>query len=596
MRLLLGLFVVVTAIASLHYLLIGVLLRLNLQVGVSLFDHGLYGLYPTRQYVSFNMESPDVELAVWDDRCSDGYIFIAPHGSPIEGSNPVILDKFGNLVWTMPVDRPATDFNVQEYLGEKYLTYWHGESDHGHGLGSYAMLDSHYIHRFEVTPVGHFEGDIHDFHISEDGTALIVIYDLKQANLLEFDGPNHGFIYDGVFQEVDIATGELIFEWHFSDHVPFSASYTPELKGSGKDSTFPWDPYHINSVDKDDSGNYIVSARHTHSVYNIDSTTGEILWILGGKGNQFTDASNGRATDFAWQHDARWHDQGTLTLYDNAAKDFLGPITRSRGMIIDLDVPNRVAAVRQQYFHPDGIRAHSQGNMQLLPNSGNPFVGWGHCAAYTEFSPAGEVLCDTHLSASNWFQLGLVVSYRTYKSDWIGRPLTIPMAVVVEDSVFVSWNGATEIAAWRLELWDGVDMNDMQFEPTKSVEKIDFETKVDLPDEIPNTYFRLVAVDSKDNVLGRTALLSKHPRQALSEWLGIAVFGELSWPVVVTILALFCCCLLAVYGVVKAMIPTARRLFSYFNVGRRLGFERVTLSTEEDEEEDVPLMTHRHGD
>lgn len=145
-RLLLDLFVVATAIASLHYLLIPVLLRLNLQFGISLFDHGFYGLYPATQYVSFDMESPDVELAIWDDRCSEGYIFIAPHGSPIEGSNPVILDARGNLVWTMPVDRPATNFNVQEYLGAKYLTYWHGESDHGHGLGSYSMVCDQILH------------------------------------------------------------------------------------------------------------------------------------------------------------------------------------------------------------------------------------------------------------------------------------------------------------------------------------------------------------------------------------------------------------------------------------------------------------------
>ncbi|KAJ5543813.1 hypothetical protein N7513_003396 [Penicillium frequentans] len=404
-----------------------------------------------------------------------------------------------------------------------------------------------------------------------------------------------GFIHDGVFQEVDIATGELLFESHFSDHVPFSASYTHELQGTGRDSVSPWDPYHINSVDKDDSGNFIVSARHTHSVYSIDGTTGEILWVLGGKNNEFTDASDGRATDFAWQHDVRWHDEHTITLYDNAAKDFLGPITRSRGMIIDIDVMNRVATLRNQYFHPGGIRAHSQGNMQLLPKTGNAFIGWGHCAAYTEFTPDGEVLCDTHLSASNWFQLGLVVSYRTYKSDWVGKPLTIPSAVVVKDSVYVSWNGATEIATWRLELWDGVDMNNMHFEPLKSIEKFDFETKIELPDEIPDTYFQLVALDIKDTVLGKTTLLSKHPRQTLSERLGINVLGELSSPVVVTIFALICCYLLAMCRTLKALILLVSRIFGCSGLsqfGRRLGLEPVTTNAEQNEEYIILMAPH----
>lgn len=139
-RLYLTLFVFVTAIAALHFVLVPVLLRLDVEIKPSLFDSGFYGLYPTRRYVSFDLDSPEVELAIWDDRCSDGYVFIAPHGPPIEGSRPLILDARGNLVWTMPTDKPATDFNVQEYLGEKYLTYWHGTSMHGHGLGSYSMV------------------------------------------------------------------------------------------------------------------------------------------------------------------------------------------------------------------------------------------------------------------------------------------------------------------------------------------------------------------------------------------------------------------------------------------------------------------------
>lgn len=118
------LFILIPAIAPLHFLLIPVLLRLHMQFGLSLYDYGFYGLYPTRHYTSFDLDSPDVEVALWDDRCSDGYFFIAPHGPPIEGSRPLILDARGNLVRTFPTDKPSTDFKVQEYRGEKYLTFW----------------------------------------------------------------------------------------------------------------------------------------------------------------------------------------------------------------------------------------------------------------------------------------------------------------------------------------------------------------------------------------------------------------------------------------------------------------------------------------
>jgi hypothetical protein len=35
----------------------------------------------------------------------------------------------------------------------------------------------------------------------------------------------------------------------------------------------PYDPFHFNSVDKDELGNYLVSARYTHAVYYISGST-----------------------------------------------------------------------------------------------------------------------------------------------------------------------------------------------------------------------------------------------------------------------------------------------------------------------------------
>jgi hypothetical protein len=447
-----------------------------------------------------------------------------------------------------------------------------------------------------VTAVGHFEGDMHDFRITPSGTALMVIYNLKAANLVEFGGPQNGFIFDGGFQEVDIATGDLIFEWHLSHHVPLNATYTTDIRGEGKDSTAPWDPYHINSVEKDASGNYLVSVRHTHSLYCIDGTAGDILWTLGGKYNEFTDASDGRATDFAWQHDARWHDERTITIFDNSAKDFLGPISTSRGMIIDLDVSNKVATVREEYFHPQGLRAHSQGNMQILPESRNAFVGWGHCAAYTEFAPDGEVLCDTHLSPSNWFQLGLVVTYRTYKYDWVGKPLTIPTAVVVGNSVYASWNGATEISAWRLELCDQTNNESMTFTTAKTTVKTGFETMIELPEEIAETCFRLAALDSHDGVLGRTELLSKHPRQTLAETLRSEMISQLSYPVLVTLLMISCCAIMAIFGLWQRLGLT--RVCSRRQLFRRGCGQPRGLSLDSTTEDDVaiPLITNTYAD
>lgn len=292
----------------------------------------------------------------------------------------------------------------------------------------------------------------------------------------------------------------MIFEWRASDHFPINTTYkVPIATGEYREAAF--DYFHINSVDKDHHGNYIVSARHTHSISCIDRDSGEILWTLGGKLNDFTDMSDGEATSFSFQHDARWHGNGTLTLFDNAAGSNENPSAVSRGMVIDLDVPARQATLRGAYYHPQDMESVSQGNVQLLPN-GNVFVGWGHSAAFTEFRADGTPLCNIHFGASAYFTFGRVVSYRVIKGSWVGKPETVPDAVIDGDHVYVSWNGATEVATWRLEVWDGENFTDMTFESRGQFEKDGFETAIALPDDVDTTYFRLVALDSQDEELG----------------------------------------------------------------------------------------------
>ena len=59
---------------------------------------------------------------------------------------------------------------------------------------------------------------------------LLTIYDTIPTDLTLIGGPSSGWIYDCIFQEVDIATGELIFEWRASLHYPINSTFE-ELKG-----------------------------------------------------------------------------------------------------------------------------------------------------------------------------------------------------------------------------------------------------------------------------------------------------------------------------------------------------------------------------
>ena len=370
------------------------------------------------------------------------------------------------------------------------------------------------------------------------------IYDILPADLTPVGGPALGWIYDGLFQEIDIATGELIFEWRASDHVPLNSTFKTFV-GNGNDRDAAFDYFHINSVAKDHEGNYIVSARHTHSITCIHHETGAIIWTLGGKLNDFT--SDGSDTSFSWQHDARWHGNNTLTLFDNAASSNIDPSAVSRGMTIDLDIPGRTATLRAAYYHPQDMKAVSQGSMQILPN-GNVFIGWGHSAAFTEFRPNGTLLCNVHFGASAWFTFGRVVSYRTLKGSWMGQPRTVPDAEVEGKHVYVSWNGATEVVAWRLEVWDGGNLREMTFKPRGEFEKTGFETDIELPDDIQDEYFRLVALDWEGKELGISGVIQR-------ESSGSDPHATGRWALVVCGLLLCGCLLAGLYCAVRRRLP-----------------------------------------
>lgn len=382
------------------------------------------------------------------------------------------------------------------------------------------QFDSTYTQVRQISSVGPIQGDLHEFRFTRNGTALLSIYEITPADLSPIGGPSDGWVWDGSFQEIDLATGALLFTWKSTDHYSINETYHMWNGGGGESASTPFDYFHINSVDKDEHGNYLISARYTHSITYIDGRTGAILWQLGGRRNSFTDLSGGLATNFAWQHDARWLDashnasSGTITLFDNGAEAGHATAEASRGMRVTLDFFAMTAHLDRQYAHPTApILSSSQGSMQVLPN-GNVLVGFGYAGAYTEFSPNAVVLCDTHFGAASSFDSGDVQSYRVRKQRWVGRPLTKPDIAVQGSSVYVSWNGATEVHRWVLQEadWaqmDGAESGEEGFEgelgeawwPVQTVEKAGFETELRFGVSV-RRFVRVLALDSEGRVLG----------------------------------------------------------------------------------------------
>jgi hypothetical protein len=355
---------------------------------------------------------------------------------------PLIVDDLGRPVWfrPLPPGQVASDVRVQRYQGRPVLTWWQGRSigGAGHGEGEGLIADSSYKVIAHVHAGHGYRADQHSFVLTPQGTALITAYHETRRDLSSVGGSPDGLVYDGIVQEIDVATGRVLFEWHSLDHVPLDESY----QRVPTDPNRPYDYFHLNSVSLDHDGNLLVSGRHTWTVYKVDRHTGRIIWRLGGKRSDF---EPGSGVPFAWQHNPVSAGADTLRIFDNESNGRpLRP--QSRVITVGLDPQQRRATLLQQVEHPAGLSVPSQGNSQRLPD-GNLFVGWGRLGRFSEFSADGKLRFDATLPPG-------YDSYRAYRVAWSADPTSRPTVSAHHDRpdtvVDATWNGATDVARWRI--------------------------------------------------------------------------------------------------------------------------------------------------
>jgi hypothetical protein len=444
---------------------------------------------PSQHFVSRpDLQPVPVSVVTPAHGTAPGYVFVAPK-KDVAQAGPTILDDHGRVVWFDPLDtHGVTDFRVQTYRREPVLTWWQGQSDQGIGNGHYVIMDDRYRKIATVRAGNGLAGDIHEFLITPQDTALITVYHEIPYDLSPWGGPKEGALNEGVVQEIDIATGRVLYEWHSAEHVDPSESYEP----LPEDTETAWDYFHVNSIDPDGSGRLLVSARNTHAVYEIRKSDGEVVWRLGGRRSDFEPGPGAR---FAWQHDARRQPDGTIMLFDNAASQ-PGGAPASRARVLRVDEQAHTVTLDRSYVHTPPLLSTSQGNAQLLPN-GHVFVGWGSNPYVTEYDRAGDVLFDLR------FGVGRVDSYRAFRFRWTGSPTTRPTVALRSDgertTVYASWNGATEVARWRILA--GADASHLS--PLATVARRGFETQVAVGSNAAT--FAVEALSADGTVLRRSA-------------------------------------------------------------------------------------------
>lgn len=376
-------------------------------------------------------------------RTAPGLVFLAVKRGPGQ-DGPMIVDDEGHIVWFHPVPKTmtATGFRVQRYRGQPVLTWWQGHTHRGHGHGEYVILDRNYREVARVRAGRGHDGDHHEFQLTPRGSAYLSAYVPRKLDLSAVGGSRDGEIYESFIQEVDVASGRVLWEWRSADHFPVTEGMTPPK------SDRPHDYFHVNAVDEDRDGNLLVSARNMHAIYKINRRSGKVIWRLGGRRSDF---KLGPGAAFAFQHDVQRRADGTISLFDNEATPQRGP--QSRGLVLRLDQRAMTATRVRSYTHPDRLLAGAEGNLQTLPG-GNVFISWGPQRHISEFSRSGRLLFDLQLPEH-------ADSYQAFRFPWQGEPLDRPALAArrVGDglTVWASWNGATEVRQWQLLGGDSAD-------------------------------------------------------------------------------------------------------------------------------------------
>ncbi len=424
------------------------------------------------------------------------YIFLgnkAFQGLPVGQPGLIIAQRDGEIVWFRPVTSgQVVDFNVQSYQGKPVLTWWHGITGSGFGHGTCYIADSSYA-VIATVKAGHgLVADMHEFNLTDQGTALITAYRQRAADLSALGGKRNGTVLSGVAQEIDIATGDVVFQWDSLDHVPVTET---QQAFSGGTPDNPFDYFHINSIAVASDGDLLVSSRNTWTVYKIGRHDGAVRWRLGGKKSDFTIGAGAR---FYWQHHPRGHGTDLLTLFDNGSSP--AEEAQSRGLLLRLDTTGKHVTLERAYTNPAGLLADNQGSMQLLPDN-RAFVGWGAEPYFTEYDTDGSIVLNGQLPVGDQ-------SYRAFTADWAGYPTGRPAVVVTTNpargsAVYVSWNGATEVATWRvLAGTHGASLATVASQPRSG-----FETVIVANSTGP--YFAVTAHDEAGKLLGQSATVMR---------------------------------------------------------------------------------------
>lgn len=370
-------------------------------------------------FQGFTQNFPPMTVTIRDSAASEGYYFLSPYSNlpPFIYDRPhLILDRYGRVVFYQifeagPYENPTLDFKVQpdgrmSYFDINRVRFFFMDS-------TFTIVDS-------IRCTNGFATDQHDVQVVSGNHYLLFGKEIRIMNLTSYHwfGVGHNLpgsataeVSGVVIQEFD-ADKNLVWEWKSHDHYQFADVDQNYLMNPNK---VDWT--HANSVELDQDGNVLVSLRHFNEITKIDHATGEIIWRLGGKQNQFAFPDD--PVGFSGQHDIRRVSDTSVSMLDNG--EYTTPSV-CRALEYALDETNKVAHLAWEYIYDSSMSSLACGGHHYSAN-GNHVVDFGFTSKQAPWmvvvTPEKEPVLEVSMAPS-------YISYRAFNYSTLPWSLNRP--------------------------------------------------------------------------------------------------------------------------------------------------------------------------
>jgi len=319
-----------------------------------------------------------------------GYFFLGTKGLTAPGAKHyiAIVDNYGTPVFFRLMPKPSVSMRL---LKDGTIGYVHGAP-----RKLYLMDEMLNVIDTINTVGGKMDG--HDWDINDNGDYHRFLFSQYKRTVdmsqLVTGGNTAAEIEETVIQEFD-PDNNLLNEWRTEDL--FSILDGNDQSPFVNFTEASIDYAHLNGIGVYSDTSFVVSTRHMDEITNIDRRTGEIIWRLGGKNNDFTFVND--PVGFNHQHCPRKLENGNILLYDNGN---LHEPSYSSAVEYALDEENMTATLVTRFRRTPDVFGPRNGHTQRLKN-GNTIINWGPVwPSLTEFHPDGSVAMELDLTEHSY--------------------------------------------------------------------------------------------------------------------------------------------------------------------------------------------------